>query len=50
VGFGSPGDYAARKFPPPPRHDRCDAWNAFANDTATVRSMTTREYAKAVKG
>lgn len=28
----------------------CDAWNSFANDTATVRSITTREYAKAVKG
>ncbi len=27
----------------------CDAWNFFANDTATVRSITTREYAKAVK-
>ncbi|WP_297773316.1 hypothetical protein [uncultured Roseovarius sp.] len=26
----------------------CDAWNAFANDIATVRSITTREYAKAV--
>ncbi|MGI3213305.1 IS630 family transposase [Roseovarius tibetensis] len=28
----------------------CDAWNFFANDIATVRSITTREYAKAVKG
>ena len=27
----------------------CDAWNFFANDTATVRSITTREYAKTVK-
>lgn len=27
----------------------CGAWNFFANDTATVRSITTREYAKAVK-
>lgn len=28
----------------------CDAWNFFANDIATVRSITIREYAKAVKG
>ena len=28
----------------------CDAWNFFANDSATVRSITTREYAKTVKG
>ena len=28
----------------------CNAWNFFANDIATVRSITTREYAKAVKG
>ena len=28
----------------------CDAWNVFANDTATVRSITTRDYAKAVNG
>jgi len=27
----------------------CDAWNVFANDIATVRSITTREYAKPVK-
>src|SRR6056297_3338427 len=27
----------------------CDAWNFFANDIATVRSITSREYAKAVK-
>jgi transposase len=27
----------------------CDAWNFFANDIATVRSITTREYAKTVK-
>jgi hypothetical protein len=27
----------------------CDAWNFFANDSATVRSITTREYAKTVK-
>lgn len=27
----------------------CEAWNFFANDTTTVRSITTREYAKAVK-
>jgi hypothetical protein len=28
----------------------CDAWNFFANDIATVRSITTREYVKEVKG
>ena len=28
----------------------CDAWNFFANDIAAVRSITTREYAKPVKG
>jgi transposase len=28
----------------------CDAWNFFANDTATVRSITSRDYAKAVRG
>jgi transposase len=28
----------------------CDASNFFANDTATVRSITIRHYAKAVKG
>lgn len=27
----------------------CDAWNFFAKDIATVRSITTRDYAKAVK-
>ena len=27
----------------------CDAWNFFAKDIVTVRSITTREYAKAVK-
>ncbi|MBC7285680.1 MAG: hypothetical protein H5U12_30450, partial [Hoeflea sp.] len=27
----------------------CDAWNFFANDSVTVRSITTREYAKTVK-
>ena len=27
----------------------CDAWNFFANDTATVRSITNREYTKAVR-
>ncbi len=27
----------------------CDAWNFFANDTDTVRSITTRDYTKAVK-
>ena len=27
----------------------CNAWNFFANDIATVRSITIREYAKAVK-
>ena len=26
----------------------CDAWNFFANDIPTVRSITTRDYAKAV--
>ena len=28
----------------------CDAWNFFANDINMVRSITTREHAKAVKG
>jgi hypothetical protein len=28
----------------------CDAWNAFANDPERVRSIATREYAKAVNG
>lgn len=28
----------------------CDAWNFFANDIATVQSITNRDYAKAVKG
>ena len=28
----------------------CDAWTFFAGDTATVRSITNRDYAKAVKG
>jgi hypothetical protein len=28
----------------------CDAWNFFANDTATVRSIASRDYAKAVRG
>jgi len=28
----------------------CEAWNFSANDTATVRSITSREYAKAVRG
>ncbi len=27
----------------------CDAWNFFANDIDTVRSITTRDYAKTVK-
>ncbi|MCA3444742.1 MAG: transposase, partial [Rhodobacter sp.] len=27
----------------------CEAWNFFANDTTTIRSITSREYAKAVK-
>ena len=27
----------------------CDAWNFFANDTEAVKSITTREYAKAVR-
>ncbi|MEI4231452.1 transposase [Roseovarius sp. D22-M7] len=27
----------------------CDAWNFLANDIATVRSITTREYAKAIE-
>ena len=27
----------------------CDAWNFFANDINMVRSITNREYAKAVK-
>lgn len=27
----------------------CDAWNFFANDPDTVRSITTRRYAEAVK-
>jgi hypothetical protein len=28
----------------------CEAWNFFANDTATVRFITSREYTKAVRG
>ena len=28
----------------------CDAWNFFANDAEAVKSITTREYAKAVRG
>lgn len=28
----------------------CDAWNFFANDIDTVRSITNRDYAKAVRG
>ena len=28
----------------------CDAWNTFANDPEPVRSIATREYAKAVNG
>lgn len=28
----------------------CEAWNFFANDIDTVRSITTRDYAKTVKG
>lgn len=27
----------------------CEAWNFFANDTASVRSITSRDYAKAVR-
>jgi len=27
----------------------CEAWNFFANDIATVRSITNRDYAKAVR-
>ena len=27
----------------------CNAWNFFANDPVTVRSITTRQYAEAVK-
>jgi transposase len=27
----------------------CEAWNFFANDTATVRSITSRDYAKMVR-
>ena len=27
----------------------CDAWNFFANDINTVRSITARDYAKAVR-
>ena len=27
----------------------CDAWNFFANDIDTVRSITNRNYAKAVR-
>jgi len=27
----------------------CEAWNFFANDIDTVRSITKRDYAKAVK-
>ena len=28
----------------------CDAWNFFANDIGTVRSITSKDYAKTVKG
>jgi transposase len=28
----------------------CEAWNLFANDTATVRSISSRDYAKEVRG
>ena len=28
----------------------CDAWNFFANDIEAVKSITTRDYAKTVKG
>ena len=28
----------------------CDAWTFFADDTVKVRSITSRDYAKAVKG
>ena len=28
----------------------CDAWNAFAGDPERIRSIATREYAKAVNG
>ncbi|MET4104655.1 hypothetical protein ABIE58_004114 [Roseovarius sp. MBR-78] len=28
----------------------CEAWNLFANDTATVRSISSRDYAKEVSG
>ncbi len=27
----------------------CEAWNFFANDIETARSVTARDYAKAVK-
>ena len=27
----------------------CEAWNFFANDTTAIRSITSRDYAKAVK-
>ena len=28
----------------------CDAWNVFAGDIEAVKSITSRDYAKAVKG
>ena len=28
----------------------CDAWNFFVNDVEAVKSITTRDYAKTVKG
>lgn len=28
----------------------CDAWNFFASDIEAIKSITSREYAKAVKG
>ena len=28
----------------------CDAWNFFANNIATLRSIAARDYAKAVRG
>jgi len=29
---------------------RCDGWNFFANDIESIKSITSREYAIAVKG
>jgi len=47
VGVGSPGDYAAFKFPPTPRHDlkvflRTDIWNRIIEEGFREASHITR--------